>query len=241
LLHFINGMKRCPGESFLTCFLLVAAVTACDRQKKNTITFDEAGEVAQKALSQPVNFTLTDNIYRKWERAQANLDRVPSSDLANVGAVSGSDPVDVGVRRLESSPAARLAIESAGISVRDFVLATLALGQAIQVDQNGVVPTVGVLADNVAFVRSHSGRLASRGSAGLWVPPAELSDEEMRAQMRYDSMRASSEPDTTTADTQTLQQVTPRRDSSPRARPIQADTSKTDSLLLRQIPQTIAR
>ncbi|MEP6551734.1 MAG: hypothetical protein ABJB95_11155, partial [Gemmatimonadales bacterium] len=58
--------------------------------------------------------------------------------------------------RLESSPRARRAIESTGLSVRDFVLETIALAQATESVQTGrTTSPTPVIAENTEFVRQY--------------------------------------------------------------------------------------
>jgi hypothetical protein len=55
---------------------------------------------------------------------------------------------------MEGDSDARRAIETAGLSVRDYVLATLALGQALAAqDTTGPIRFRNVPPENVAFVR----------------------------------------------------------------------------------------
>lgn len=174
-----NGNRvRIPVSifSFLAIFLF-----ACNRDHAS-YNFDDASEEAQQAMAANVEFTLNEDIFRKWERAQANLDQLPPEELERAPDPGGSDPVARGVRRLEASPRARKAIESAGLSVRNFVLATVALAQAVKASRSGVPPTVGAIASNVRFVMAHSSRLGNQGAASIWVPPSELSQDEIAAQ-----------------------------------------------------------
>lgn len=160
--------------------LVVPFCVACQRDV-NSYSFDDASEEAQQAIAANVEFTLTEDVFQKWEKAQVNLDRLPSSELDRVPDPGGNDPVARGIKRLEGSPRARQAIESAGLSVKNFVLATVALAQAVKASHGGVPPTVGAIASNVRFVMTHATRVGNRG-ASVWVPPAELSEDEIAAQ-----------------------------------------------------------
>ena len=60
------------------------------------------------------------------------------------------------VRRLEADPAARRAIEPSGLSVRDYVLTTLALAQAMDATENGGrTRLIGVPRENVDVYSRH--------------------------------------------------------------------------------------
>lgn len=230
---FVANGNRVRIPVSILSFVLLSCV-ACNREA-GSYNFDDASEEAQQAIATNVEFPLTEDIFRKWEKAQANLDRLPANELASVADPGGSDPVARGIRRLESSPRARQAIESAGLTVRNFVLATVALAQAVKASQGGVPPTVGAIAANVRFVLAHGSRLSNRGAASVWVPPSELSEDEMAAQQSMERDTASSDDDTTTREpaqpTVPPQVITtppppPRQDSSGSSEP----PPKTDSL-----------
>ncbi len=179
-----NGNHVRIQVSILTLSALLLA--GCNRDN-GSYNFDDASEEAQQAIATNVEFALDEATFQKWERAQANLEKLPPGELDNAPDPGGSDPVTRGTRRLESSQRARQAIESTGLSVKNFVLATVALAQAVKASRGGVPPTVGAIASNVRFVLAHASRINNRGAATVWVPPAELSDEEMAA---MDAMRA---------------------------------------------------
>lgn len=182
---------RIPVSIFALSTLLLVG---CKRDNES-YSFDNASEEAQQAIATNVEFTLDEAIFRKWERAQANLEKLHSSELDNTTDPGGSDPVARGIQRLESSPRARRAIESTGLSVKNFVLATVALAQAVKASRGGVPPTVGAIASNVRFVMAHASRISNRGAATVWVPPSELSEEEMAEMeaMRADTVDNSEE------------------------------------------------
>lgn len=187
-----NGNRvRIPVSIF--AFLALLGV-GCNRDVES-YNFDDASEEAQQAIAANVEFTITEDIFRRWGRAQANLEKLPANDLDIAPDPGGNDPVLRGIKRLEGSPRARQAIESAGLSVKNFVLATVALAQAVKASRGGVPPTVGAIASNVRFVTAHASRLGNRGAASVWVPPLELSEEELAAQqaMQMDSAMQSDE------------------------------------------------
>jgi hypothetical protein len=89
--------------------------------------------------------------------------------------------------RLESSPSARRAIERAGLSVRDFVLETIALAQASESVETGKsTSATPVPPDNFQFVQRYRGRvLLVRRDDRLAREQAEAFD------MRVDSSETS--------------------------------------------------
>lgn len=181
----------------LVIAVLTLSFIACNRDV-NSYNFEDASEEAQQAIAGNVEFTLTEDIYQKWEKAQASLERLPSSELDRVPDPGGNDPVARGIKRLEGSSRARQAIESTGLSVKNFVLATVALAQAVKASQAGVPPTVGAIASNVRFVLAHGSRIANGGAASVWVPPSELSEDEIAAQQSMQMDSATSDDDIAT-------------------------------------------
>jgi hypothetical protein len=118
---------------------------------------------AKEALSAPVSYELNEDNFAKWETAERNLDRILASEFVNVQPAGGS-AVDRAVARLQSSPRAKRAIEVAGLSVRDFVLETVALAQAVQASQTGRSTIAsGVGAQNFAFVERFRERIRQSG------------------------------------------------------------------------------
>ncbi len=203
--------------------LLTLLSTGCKRDG-GSYNFDDASEEAQQAIAANVEFVLDESTFQKWERAQANLEKLPAGELDKTPDPGGADPVARGIQRLESSPQARRAIESSGLSVKNFVLATVALAQAVKASRGGVPPTVGAIASNVRFVLAHASRVANRGAASVWVPPSELSEEEIAAMeaTRADTIDHSDRSDReTNTETQSGQVIT----TPPEPPPVPRDTS----------------
>lgn len=113
---------------------------ACDKGGETTPpTGDNAATLESRALRQPLEFRLTAEKFAIWQIAQDKLDALERDRPALFAAspvesasASGEDPIDAGVARLEANPYARSMIEATGISVRDYVVTTLALAQAAQ-------------------------------------------------------------------------------------------------------------
>jgi hypothetical protein len=143
---------------------LMLSITACRRSNENTsqasgtsLIFDAASPEARQALSTPVDFRLTEENFAEWEQAQRNLDALPKSALPT-GGPSAGNPIDRAVERLESSPRARTAIERTRLTVRDFVLETLALAQATESTANGA-GSGQIPPQNLQFVEAHRARV----------------------------------------------------------------------------------
>jgi hypothetical protein len=152
---------------------VVAGVMACKRKDADatnpfatSLIFDDTSPDAREALATTVSFRVTDENFAQWEQAQDNLDRLPASAIRST-AGSGGSAIDRAVMRLQSSPRARRAIEAAGLSVRDFVLETIALAQATQAMQPGVsAARSAIVVANSRFVSQYQARvLRSRSEA----------------------------------------------------------------------------
>ena len=94
------------------------------------------------AVFHGVKYPLTSENYRKWLVAQAALDSLP--EPAAMPRVDLRDPTDDDIDRtvsfLAQQDAERHAIERSGLSVKDFVLTSIALGQAFHFSKDALVP-----------------------------------------------------------------------------------------------------
>jgi hypothetical protein len=159
-----------------------------------SLIFDNGSPEAREALAAPVNFRLTDDNFARWEEAQSNLDDLPRSAIRS-GVASGRSAIDRAVARLESSPRAQRAIERAGLSVRDFVLETIALAQATEAAETGKsTSTTPIPPDNFQFVQRYRARIllarredrfarAQAENYGVHVDSAGNGDAEMNMEM----------------------------------------------------------
>jgi hypothetical protein len=148
-----------------SCWTVVVLVALSGCKKANptqsdalgtSLIFDTASPEAREALANPVDFRLTDENYAQWERAQQFLDALPRSALP-ASSGGGGNAIDRAVARLESSPRARTAIERTGLSVKDFVLATIVLAQATEAAETGKATPVS--AENFQFVQRYRSRI----------------------------------------------------------------------------------
>ena len=87
------------------------------------------GEVAYR----DVNYRLTSDNFAKFQVAQERIDALPQPPVVQRIDLRAprEDDVAVVVNQLEADEPSRTAIVSTGLSVRDFVLTSLALGQAL--------------------------------------------------------------------------------------------------------------
>jgi hypothetical protein len=160
-------------RSIIAGFLLFSAA-ACKRDSDSdtpasgsgtSVLFGNASPEAREALAARVDYRLTDDNFARWEAAQRNLDRLPASAIPAASAGGSGDVIDRAVGRLESSPRARTAIEATGLTVRDFVLQTIALAQAAEAVENPAAGTGMVPAGNLRFVARYRQRVAPARTA----------------------------------------------------------------------------
>ena len=103
-----------------------------------------------------MDFRITDDNFAQWESAQRNLEKLPRSAIPASPGI-GRTAVDRAISSLESSPYARTAIERTGLSVRDFVLETIALAQAAEAAQTGKSMSHGSIPpENFQFVQRYT-------------------------------------------------------------------------------------
>lgn len=173
--------------------VLAMATVGCKRSSHSasdplaaSLIFDNGSPEAREALATAVDFRLTEENFGRWDEAQSNLDELPRSAIQS-GVSSGGSAIDRAVSRLESSPRARRAIERAGLSVRDFVLETIALAQASEVVETGKSTSrTPIPAENFQFVQRYRGRvLLARRDDRLAREQAEAFD------MRLDTSESS--------------------------------------------------
>jgi len=146
--------------------LVLLALVSCKKENTSSssanqftsLLFDATSPAAREALATPVNFRLTEENYGQWEQAQRFLDALPRSAFASASG-GGGNAIDRAVETLEASPRARTSIERTGLSVRDFVLETIALAQAAEAQSGGSLGGVRVPAENVQFVQRYQSRI----------------------------------------------------------------------------------
>lgn len=109
--------------------------------------YSSPGEVALSDGGGP-EFSITSDRYKKWLAAQEGLDRrIASRYGALLQPASPSErSIDRAVAYLEGEPRARHAIQRAGMSVRDFVITTVALEQEMRVASRSETPPMDTMA-----------------------------------------------------------------------------------------------
>lgn len=99
------------------------------------------------------DYRLTPERVSQWSQAQRRLDAVARTDTlflrrtdAELRTRRFADPVDHAIARLESDPAARRAIEDAGLTPREYVYTMLAVYQAQRASAADAPPALRALA-----------------------------------------------------------------------------------------------
>lgn len=129
-------MRRALG------LLLILAVAACKDREPQRVNvnvdaaqlYNSAGEVSLTDGGS-LEYSITSDSYRKWYAAQQGLDRrIASRYGALLQPSSPSErSIDRAVQYLANEPQAKDAIERAGLSIRQFVVTTVALEQEMRV------------------------------------------------------------------------------------------------------------
>jgi hypothetical protein len=167
--------------------LLLLLVVSCKRESRDgeralttSLIFDNTSPEAREALSAPIDFRINEDNFARWSEAQSNLEELPRSAI-NGTVRTGSNAVDRAIARLESSPRARRAIERAGLSVRDYVLETIALAQATEAAQTGrSLSPAPIPPENSRFVQRYAARVL-RARAAARVARAEEESYDMQS------------------------------------------------------------
>ena len=122
--------------------MAVVALAACKQQGRGeqaAARLDAAqltssnGEVAL-AEGGTLRFSVTSDQFRKWDLAQAEIDKSVQARFGDIlhPEAPSERTIDAAVKYLEGQPTARASIERAGLSVREFVVTTVALEQEMR-------------------------------------------------------------------------------------------------------------
>lgn len=154
-----------------------AAVSATADTRRPLAATPAAGGVAAvtatdaKAVTTATEYKLTDENFSKYMAATDSLTalrhRNPAVDsLLNMQVSDGVNGTTVsasnaGRKRLENHPAIASAITSAGMSVRDYFVASIAIAQAARfMGDPKAAPPTPTLGPNAAFLNAHKAQLA---------------------------------------------------------------------------------
>jgi hypothetical protein len=182
-----------PLKGAALLVLLLLPLGGCKREPRedtealgSSLLFDNASPEVREALAAPVDFRINDDNFGRWEEAQSNLEDLPRSQLPTKSP-AGSNAVDRAVARLESSPYTRTAIERTGLSVKEFVLETIALAQATEAARTGKSLSRGTIPpENFQFIQRYTSRAlyarsrVARGDADAYnvTPDVDVMSEQ---------------------------------------------------------------
>ena len=180
-----------PLKGAALLVLLLLPLGGCKREPPevtdalgSSLLFDNASPEVREALASPVDFKINDDNFARWEDAQSNLEDLPRSQLP-ITSPAGGNAVDRAVARLESSPYTRTAIERTGLSVKEFVLETIALAQATEAARTGKSLSRGTIPpENFQFVQRYTSRAlysrsrVARGDAYNVTPDVDVMSEQ---------------------------------------------------------------
>jgi hypothetical protein len=122
---------------YLLVISFAVSLAACDpggRSEAGASLLSESGGEVALADGNSFDFRITSEKYKQWDAAQRGISK---RIAARFGAILRPDAptersIASAVTYLEGQPSARQAIESAGMSVRDFVVMTVALEQEMR-------------------------------------------------------------------------------------------------------------
>lgn len=114
------------------------------------------------------SYVLTESALAKYTRATSNLGTLSKAATSNCDDEGDADSLDAFVARINGVPGAQAAIQSAGMTTREYVVFTWSLFQtgmaAWALDQPGGTLPPGVSKANVDFYRAHEQALNQLGS-----------------------------------------------------------------------------
>ena len=155
--------------------LLLLAIAACkDREPRRVNVsvdasqlYNSAGEVSLTDGGS-LEYSITSDSYRKWYAAHQGLDRRIASRFGALLQPSSPSErsIDRAVRYLSSEPQARDAIERAGMSIREFVVTTVALEQEMRVASER-----GATVDTMPLAVPYPSALDSGYASSAYPPP----------------------------------------------------------------------
>jgi hypothetical protein len=152
------------------------AATSTDTGMSNAAT-PVAGGTAQitptdaKSVTQATEYRLTDENFRQFVAASDSLVALRRRDpavralfdkeVSDAGVNTQVETMNAGRKRLEDNPVIAHAIESTGMSAKDYFVASIAVAQAERFIGNPKsAPPTPTLPDNAAFLQKHQAELS---------------------------------------------------------------------------------
>ena len=117
----------------MACMLMACDKLRGDRSDASLLT-SSGGEVAL-ADGGSLEFAITSEQYKRWDRARRGINKSVAARFGEILQPDGPTErsIDAAVTYLEGETSARRSIERAGMSVRGFVVMTVALEQEMRV------------------------------------------------------------------------------------------------------------
>jgi hypothetical protein len=148
--------------------LMAAAATGCG-DPDDPYDLTDSAVVSDTSTYEGIDYELTSDNYRRWTVANALLD---SMGIAPDTRISTRDPsddeIDDVINAIEDDERARVALDSADISAKDYVLTTIALAQSWDaVNRPGTVVDAPVR--NLALVREEVSKTISTRPTSRYV------------------------------------------------------------------------
>lgn len=143
------------------------------------IAFGVAVPAAADDLTEVSGYALTDAGLAKFAKATQNLAALPGACEEEEDDGSNAQTIDDLVAKLDATPGAKAAVQSAGMNTREFVVFTFAMMQAgmaawAQSQPNAKLPP-GISQANIDFYRKNEAALTALGEND---PCAEASTGE---------------------------------------------------------------
>lgn len=176
--HSRNHLGRCLALVAIPIGLMLAACR--DDADLNELT---GGDVVNDTTSyEAIDYDLTSDNYRRWLAANDALDSARVEPAVRLDPRSATDDdIDRAVKALEADERASTAIRGADISVRDYVLTSVALAQSWDAI-DGPNRVTGIPMENVTFLRAQdTGAPAARPRPSARIIDHSDSDSDSEA------------------------------------------------------------
>lgn len=165
-MHLTVGM-RTRGRLIAVAAVLLAATAACSPDAAGDGAIEQGGDVELQAAGPALDYTVTSENYRKWLVAEEALQRIGRDSVADHIPLTTASEAEVRdlVEELSANEPVRAAIESADLSIADYVRTTVALEQALVAARpSSALRFQGLPAENVVVADRHAAEIAGRRS-----------------------------------------------------------------------------